>query len=86
MENELGIFAFSVYDSVSKTKKVYKFTENQGGIHFIDTLTVSNDGNTIWFKVKPIDSYMLNDFKPGSSVYKMTLINDELVPELIAFL
>lgn len=84
IEKEPGVFEFFVYDLALKTTKVYDFTENQGGVNLIENLTVSNDGNTVWFMVKPLDMNSLKDFRPEKYLCRLCLNNNEPVKAIIA--
>lgn len=83
VENELGEFLFSIYNVNSKTERKYKTIEGQERFDCIESLSVSNDGNTIWFIGKPKANYMGSIYKKGNNIFRMDM-NKKNEPELIA--
>ncbi len=84
MEVDPGTFTFSIYNVASKAIKEYKITEDEGRFNFISNLSVSNDGDTLWFTGGPVTNYLANNPKAGTNIFKLDLNTNKIVPELIA--
>jgi hypothetical protein len=84
VEYDLGVFHFSVYNLSSKAVKKYKVIEKQGYFNFINNLSVSNDGKTLWFTGCPINNYCADSPQAGNNIFKLDLTKSNVSPELIS--
>lgn len=83
-EYDLGVFQFSVYNVNSKAVKEYKVIEEQSYFNFINNLSVSNDGKTLWFTGCPINNYCADSPQAGNNIFKLDLTKNNISPELIS--
>lgn len=83
LEEELGVFTFSVYNTLSNSIKNYNITNTRDDFDFVSNLSVSNTGDTIWFTGCPINNYLSPAPQTGNNIFKLDLTGNKISPELI---
>ena len=84
VEYDLGVFQFSIYNVDSKTVKEYKVIEKQGSFNFINNLSVSNNGETLWFTGCALNNYCAASPQAGNNIFKLDLTKNNISPELLS--